>query len=943
MSNNTAADTASNSAPMSPDVLFETQLRSRARLLGTMLGSVIKEQAGEDIFKLVETLRFGFVRLHEQEDLHKRAELEAMIAALDPLQLTHVIRSFNLYFFLFNAVEEQFQHELRNCEDWAGSFHDCFSRLKEREVTAEELKNLLNKMSYTPVLTAHPTESRRQSVQNILRKIFKSLQDIRTDEIEQGLSEQQRHVLMRHIRLLWFTNEMRDNRLRVVDEINNGLRFYHESIFQAVPMLYREAEKALKAVYPEADFEVPPLLNFGTWIGGDRDGNPHVTTEVTVMALRRQHAMILEFYMAKLDDLSSLLTHSQHFAHFSREFLDSLLKDQADLPECVEEFAYHHASQPYRHKLLYVHERLRLRHAAIQRALQGEKFTPPQQAYSKSFELLEDLRVIRRSLLDNGDPETADGKLQSMIRLVQTFRFHLARLDLRQESTRHTSAVDEMLKMTDVEKDYQRLPEAQKLLLLTELLQAAPLHNAALHKFSPQAKDVVELFIAIADAQEEISGRALGSYIISMAHTASHVLEVLLLAHQAGLVEKQGDEWRCQIRITPLFETVEDLKHCESVMSNLFDSALYRDILKGESGVQEIMLGYSDSAKDGGILAAHWQLYDAQKRLNQLAAQHDIKLRLFHGRGGTVGRGGGPTHQAILAQPPQTISGEIKITEQGEVIAFKFSYPQTAAYELTTGTTALLQATCDTLNPTHTERLDFLGIMDALAKYAEKAYRDLTEHTDGILDYFYEVTPVNEIAKLNIGSRPSYRKPGDRSKNSIRAIAWVFSWAQARQTLPAWYGLGTALEKWREDAPERLARLQKMYEEWPFFRNLLNNVQIALIKSDMHIAARYAGQLSEHRQQSRVIFEKIQDEYNRCVMQVLNITASQQLLENNYYLARSQFNRNPYLEPLHHIQIVLLERTRKLTKEGKEEEAELWMSSLLRTIHAIAGGMRNTG
>jgi len=942
MSTNTSTEIQPSNETVSPDVLFETQLRGRAKLLGSMLGSVIKEQAGEDIFNLIETLRFGFVRLHEQEDLQKRAELEAMIAALDPLQLTHVIRSFNLYFFLFNAVEEQFQHELRKHEDWSGSFHECFSNLKQRGVTADELNNLLHKISYTPVLTAHPTESRRQSVQNILRKIFQSLQDISTEDIDQGLSDKQQQVLMRHIRLLWFTNEMRPNRLRVVDEISNGLRFYHESIFRAVPMLYREAENALKNMYPDADFEIPPLLNFGTWIGGDRDGNPNVTTNVTVMALRRQHSMVLEFYMSKLEELSSLLTHSEQFCNFSTELLNSVANDQADLPECVEEFAYHHANQPYRHKLLYVNERLRLRYEAIQRALQGEKFAPPVQAYNKSSEVLEDLNIIHRSLIENGDPESADGKLKNFMRLVQTFRFHLARLDLRQESTRHTCAVHEMLKITEVENDYQNLPEEQKLALLTKLLQEAPL-KAALDRFSPEAKDVVELFVAIDDAHEDISERALGSYIISMAHTASHVLEVLFLAHQAGLVEKQGDEWICHIRVTPLFETVEDLKHCESVMSNLFDSALYRNILRGESSVQEVMLGYSDSAKDGGILAAHWQLYDAQKRLNQLAAQHDIKLRLFHGRGGTVGRGGGPTHQAILAQPPQTISGEIKITEQGEIIAFKFSYPQTAAYELTTGTTALLQATCNTLNPTNAERLDFLGIMDALAKFSEQTYRELTEETDGILDYFYEVTPVSEIAKLNIGSRPSYRKKGDRSKSSIRAIAWVFSWAQARQTLPAWYGLGSALEKWREEAPERLARLQKMYNEWPFFKNLLNNVQFALIKSDMHIAARYAGQLSEQRQQSRAIFEKIQNEYNRCVTQVLNITGSQHLLENNYYLARSQFNRNPYLEPLHQIQIVLLERTRKLTKEGKEKEAEVWMPSLLRTIHAIAGGMRNTG
>ncbi len=946
MSTSTAVNHSSATLPQHPDVeydVYDKELHSHVKLLGNMLGNVIKEQAGEAIFELVESLRFGFVRLHEQEDLQRRAELESMIASLSPQQLTHVIRAFNLYFFLFNAAEEQFQHEMRKREDWPGSFHECFAALKDSGVSTADLQHLLQDISYTPVLTAHPTESRRQSVQSILRKIFRNLQGVSvTDCEEQDLSEEQQHVLQRHIRLLWFTNEMRPNRLRVEDEINNGLRFYHDSFFQAVPMLYRGAEKALQEVYPDADFEIPPLLNFGTWIGGDRDGNPNVTTEVTVQALRRQHAMILEFHLSQLDGLSSLLTHSRDFCVFNKALLDSIIQDQEDLPDVVEEFAYHHAHQPYRHKLLFIKERLRLRDVAIQCSLKGGKFEPPAQAYSKSIELLKDLELIRRSLLDNGDPESANGKLKDVIRLVQTFRFHLARLDLRQESTRHTRAVHEMLQFSGVEKDYEQLSEEQKLECLTALLKQAPL-QVELSQFSEPAKDVVELFVAIEDAYEDISEHALGSYIISMAHTASHVLEVLLLAHQAGLVEQQDGQWICHIRVTPLFETVEDLKHCETVMSNLFDSVIYRDILKAESSVQEIMLGYSDSAKDGGILAAHWQLYDAQKRLNQLAAQHDIKLRLFHGRGGTVGRGGGPTHQAILAQPPQTISGHIKITEQGEIVAFKFNYPQTAAYELTTGTTALLQATHQTLNPSNAERLDFLGIMDALAKFAEQAYRELTENTDGLLDYFYEVTPVNEIAKLNIGSRPSYRKKGDRSKASIRAIAWVFSWSQSRQTLPAWYGLGSALEKWREDAPERLGRLQKMYNEWPFFHNLLNNVQFALLKSDMNIAARYAGRLSEQRSQSRVIFEKIQEEHNRCVMQVLNITGSQQLLENNPYLARSQYHRNPYLEPLHHIQIILLERTRQLIKDDKEAEADVWMPPLLRTIHAIAGGMRNTG
>ena len=920
---------------------YDRELRGRVKLLGSLLGQVIKEQAGTPVYNLVESLRADFVRLHQKDDPQQRQALRDSIDQLDKDTLTHVIRAFTLYFSLFNAVEEQFHYQRRRQETWAGSFQECFADLKQRGVTPEVLKTLLDKMSYTPVFTAHPTESRRRSVQEILGHIFEHLGQVTAEDVERGLPPKLEQILLRHVRLLWFTNELRTSRLRVIDEINNGLRFFHDSLFKAVPLLYRDAERALAKVYPDSAIEVPPLLNFGTWIGGDRDGNPNVTTDVTVLALRMQHQAIIEHYLERIEELSRLLTHSQEFSGFSQSLLDSLSADQTALPERREDFAYHHANEPYRHKLLYVAERLRLRRLAVRRALRGKPFDLPSGAYRYSRELSEDLLLIRDSLLAHGDPESAGGKLKDLLRLVSTFRFHLARLDLRQESSRHTQVVQEMLRIAGLDEDYSRHDEAGRIQILTALLERPPL-TLDLSQFSPAALDVLELFIAIANARQEISERALGSYIISMAHTASHVLEVLALAHQAGLVNQSAEGWYCHVRIAPLFETVEDLKHCESVMSALFENPTYRAILNGRNNIQEVMLGYSDSAKDGGILAAHWQLYEAQKRLNQLAAQHDLTLRLFHGRGGTVGRGGGPTHQAILAQPPQTVSGQIKITEQGEVVAFKYSYPETAVYELTTGSTALLQATFSTLNPMVPERLDFLGVMDALAKNAEDSYRTLTERTDGILDYFYDVTPVNEIAGLNIGSRPSYRKAGDRSKASIRAITWVFSWSQSRQTLPAWYGLGYALEKWRDNAPERLAKLQKMYHDWPFFHNLLDNVQSALIKSDMEIAAHYA-ELSEHPSQGHRIFGLIRDEYQRCLLQVLNITNSQNLLEADYYQARSQDNRNPYLEPLHHIQTVLLRRIRDLTRDGQEAEAAVWGGPLLRTVNGIAAGMRNTG
>lgn len=909
--------------------IYERESRSRVKLLGKLLGQVIQEQAGSQTYELVEFLRAGFVNLHRHKDAETRKTLLKTIENLEAKTLTDVIRAFNLYFSLFNVVEEQFFFQLRKKENWAESFEACFEHFKEQGIDLETLQILLNKSSYTPVFTAHPTESRRRSIQEILRHIFERLGDLTDEHLKQGVPSELEKILLRHIRLLWFTNELRTSRLRPEDEINNGMRFFKESLFQAVPRLYRDAETALTKIYPDATFDIPHILQFGSWMGGDRDGNPNVTSKVTVFALRQQHQAITETYIERLESLSRLLTHSKAFSGFSEAFLHSLKKDEQMFSEEERKhFAYHREEEPYRHKLRYMIARLKLRCQTIANVLQDQAFNLPNTAYKNAQEFYADLKLIYDSLVENNDPESANGRLKSLMRLVGTFGFHLARLDLRQESLRHTKAISKLFEINKISNNYNELSEKEKLTLLSQVLEQPPL-NIELEQFEANEKDVVELFFAIAQVRQQVSEDALGSYIISMAHVASHVLEVLVLAHQAGLTE--------HLRIAPLFETVEDLKHCESVMSSLFDLPIYRNLLKSRRNVQEIMLGYSDSAKDGGILAAHWQLYEAQKRLNQIAAGRDVTLRLFHGRGGTVGRGGGPTHQAILAQPPQTVSGEIKITEQGEVVAFKYSYPETAVYELTIGTTALFQATLTTFQPMKAERLDFLGIMDALARFSEESYRQFTEQTAGMMDYFYDSTPVNEIAQLNIGSRPSYRKSGDRGKGSIRAITWGFAWSQSRQTVPAWFGLGYALEKWRDNAPERLARLQKMYQEWSFFHNLLDNVQSALNKSDMEIAKSYA-ELSQYPE-SKEIFRIVNEEYQRCVMQILNITGHRHLLADNYFSARAQAHRNPYLEPLHHIQVMLLKRVRNLPTN----EAEQWLSPLLRTINAIAAGMRNTG
>ena len=930
---------------LSESQLLQRTLQGRVKLLGELLNQVIREQAGESLANHIKTLHDGFAKLRQKTDdsaqNQQQQKLLDLIASFDAQTLTAVVRAANLYFNLVNAAEEEYLHEHKQSQGWQESFDVCFSDLKQQNFSANALQSLLNKVNYTPVLTAHPTESRRHSVQVILRDMFSELQNVSYQHLQDGLPEAQKRLLLRHIRHLWFTNELRPNRLRVKDEIKNSLQFYHNSLFKAVPNYYREAEAALRKCYPDDDIDIPKLMHFGTWIGGDRDGNPNVTTDVTVMALRTKHQTIIQFYLDKLQELRTYLAHSQQFARFSPALKDSIVKDQSQFPaDIVEGASYHFDYQPYRHKLHYIKLRLQMRLEAVQAGLDGKKVNLPEPAYRVSSEMVADLSLIQNSLAANGDSETADGCVQDVIRLVETFGFHLAKLDLRQESTRHSEAMAEILKTTDTNADYLAEDENQRIKILLGLLESQPL-NIDANALSNNARDVLDLFLEIANIRREISRNAFGSYIISMAHHASHILEVLVLAHQARLVHRteQGD-WHCHLQVTPLFETVADLKCCETVMQQLFDTPLYLAILRGQEQTQEIMLGYSDSAKDGGMLAAHWQLYEAQKRLNSLAAERNVTLRLFHGRGGTVGRGGGPTYQAIMAQPPQTVNGEIKITEQGEVIAFKYSYPQTAVYELTNGTTALITATQATDKPS-AQCEKFSDNMNQLAEYAETAYRDLTENTPGFIDYFYDATPVNEIAKLNIGSRPSHRKKGDRSKSSVRAIAWVFAWSQARHTLPAWYGIGTALEKWRKNNQDGgLVHLQSLYQKWPFFHNLLNNVQISLLKSNIEIAQYYA-ELSANPEQGQAIFNLIKAEHQRCMQQLQDLMGADQIRQENANQTRLKAERDPYLEPLHHIQLVLLKRSRALEAAGKDSSE--WQQPLLRTINAIAGGMRNTG
>ncbi|HHM04655.1 MAG TPA: phosphoenolpyruvate carboxylase [Gammaproteobacteria bacterium] len=924
----------------------DNALRERVKLLGRLLGKVLRAQAGDTVYDAVEALRTGYIGLHKQDDPRERERLSRLIQDLDPDTLTHVVRAFGTYFSLLNVAEEAHQHKARRetlrqgGPLWVGSFDRSLRRLHDEGYSASEVQTLLNTLRYIPVFTAHPTEAKRRTTMEALRRIF--LASERLDQSGLGAEETQALVddLECEIQILWNTDEVRTQKPQVHDEIRQGLFYFQDSLFDAVPRVYRGMERAIDRIYgPASGITVPSFLRFGSWIGGDRDGNPFVKPETTEFAVRLHARTVLLHYLERTQRLSHVLTHSSRLCRLSAAFLNSLHNDERYAANAFAGKPDRFAHEPYRRKLYIMRYRLKRTLAALD-ATGAEGKTGPADGYAGVEEFLRDLHLIRDSLRSHGSGNIAARELQDLIRLAETFGFFLMQLDIRQESTRHSDAVTDILSHLPQPIDYHSLDETARLDLLGHLLGRDDPVVVPHARLRPDTRETLQVFEVVKRLQEEISEHAFGHYVISMTHAASHVLEVMWLARLSGLVGQSGGEWFCKLHISPLFETIDDLDHIETVMAALFDHPGYQRLLAASGRLQEVMLGYSDSCKDGGILASAWNLYEAQRKTVALARSRGIQCRLFHGRGGTIGRGGGPTYESILSQPEGTVLGQIKFTEQGEVLSYKYSNQETAVYELTMGVSGLMEASRAVIRPVAAPRKDYLGIMDQLAEAGEAAYRDLTDHTDGLLDYFYEATPVNEIGLLNIGSRPSHRKKQNRSKASIRAIPWVFGWAQSRHTLPAWYGIGAALEGWRKNQPDRLAKLQKMYEDWPFFRALLSNTQMAMFKANMTIARQYAT-LAGDSEAALQILNKIEQEYERTRTQVLGVAGDQSLLERNPVLALSLRRRNPYLDPLNHIQITLIHRSR--SGHLSEKERNLWLNPLLRSINAIAAGMRNTG
>ena len=926
----------------------DAELRRGLRQLTQILNGVLKTQARPNLAETVGQLQRSFKALQRNDSPARRRQLIDTVDQLDPEILDEVVRAFNLHFSLLNIAEESCQLRTRRRQAergghyWPGSFHDTLRVLKQSGVTPAMLQAMLDELLYLPVMTAHPTETKRRAIKSTLRNIFLTHDKLDDPRLKGYLRQETLARLRSLVQLRWKTDEIRMYPMGVEDEIDTALSYFPLSLFHATPRLYRNFENALRDVYGEAaacHLRIPGVLRFGSWVGGDRDGNPNVKPEATALALRLQAQVILQEYLRRLDELCQQLSHSYGLCQPTAAFLASLEADRAALGETGFSVEKPHMQEPYRHKLVLMKCRMESTLMRVGQALHHRPEQTVDVAYRDVAEFLADLNLIHESLCAHEDGEIASLELRDLIRLAETFGFHLMQLDVRQESARHTEAVAEIL-ANSWSVDYLALDEGGRLALLSKAITAPGGLVENRSALSETTRESLEVLDVMARMREEIGPGCFGRYVISMTHAASHVLEVMLLAALCGLVGRRNDHWFCHIGVSPLFETIADLDHIESVLSTLLDHPVYRELLR-ESGLrQEVMLGYSDSCKDGGILAARWGLYRAQRQIVVMADKRGLRCRLFHGRGGTVARGGGPTHNAILAQPPDTVRGQIKFTEQGEMLFYRYNNVETAVYELTMGITALLKASVSMVRPAAEDQPEDLAVMGELARIGENTYRELTERTAGFLDYFYEATPIGEIGRLNIGSRPSHRKLQDRSKQSVRAIAWVFAWAQSRQTFPAWYGIGATLAAWCADKPERLDRLRTMYRDWPFFRDLLSNTQMALSKSDMNIAREYASLCADPETGQRT-HGLLASEYQRSVDWILDVSESDRLLAEDRALAASLHRREAYLGPLNYIQICLLRRLRSVPAGSPTETP--WMTPLLRTINAIAAGMRNTG
>ena len=913
----------------------QQRLSANIHLLGDMLGEIIIEQEGQAVFELEEQVR----ALSKAWRAGIPGTAEAIKELMPPLiqdlpRALAVLKAFTTYFQLVNLAEDEQRIEIlrdraREAQTTGipmrETLAESVAKLHEEGLSAADVQHILDALYIVPVLTAHPTETKRQTILTKLRTLSETLETLTIPGLLPSEANELREQLREDIALLWQGDERRDRPPTVMDEVRTGLYFYEVTIFKLIPKIYEELERGLAEVFPTVKFRIPPFLRYGSWIGGDRDGNPFVTLAMTEEALRAMKETALKQYNIAIDVLYHHLIPATTRVTVRDELRESIAADLKLVPEEELEVLERFRMEPYRQKLILVFRRLRATRAENEHPWDNRSRNP--RAYHDVDELMRDLRVIERSLLANKGERLAHGRLRTLIRQVEVFGFHLAMLDIRQHSSRHRETIAEILATYGIFADYQALAEADKVAVLTREIRAVRPLTAQLH-FSAPTNETVQLFRLMRRAKEEIDEDAVQTYIISMTNTASHVLEVLLLAKDAGLLGR--------IDIVPLFETVSDLDAAPQIMTTLFENEAYRHHLEARSWCQQIMIGYSDSNKDGGYLRAHWMLFLAQRSLARLCSQFDVQLTLFHGRGGTISRGGGPANRAILAQPPESVRGRVRLTEQGEVISTRYANLALARRHLEQLVNAVLLTAGR--RPQFAQEELWAQRMDSLSELAFQKYRSLVTRP-GFITYFHEATPIDHIGALNIGSRPARRK-ATQDISDLRAIPWVFAWTQSRVNLPSWYGVGTALDHWCDQGQNqlRLAELREMYQHWPLFSTLIDNVQIGLAKADMEIASLYAELTGEATRSA--IFTEILDEFRRTEQMVLIVAGADQLLDKEPVLRRSIKVRNPYVDPMNYLQVALLQQ---LKVEQDPERRRQLTAAVLSSVNGIAAGLQNTG
>ncbi len=909
----------------------DRQLKDDIRLLGRILGDTVREQQGDAIFDLVELIRQTSVRFHRDSDEAARHQLENILRELTPEQSAQIVRAYSYFSHLSNIAEDlhnirKFRTDALNGVPPGPSTLACaLRRCKEAGIAPHQLSDFFDHAFMVPVLTAHPTEVRRRST--MTREIAIShLLDRRerlqwTEEEEIELEDKIRRAVL----ILWQTSLLRRTKLTVLDEVSNGLAYYNYTFMDEVPRLYQMVERQVRAYAPElAQQDIASFLRLGSWIGGDRDGNPYVDADVVRQTVALHGTRILTFYLDELTKLGSELSINNQIVEVSEDLIALAGSSPDSSP--------HRMAEPYRRAINAIHGRIAATLRAIDELHPLKTRAAKMKPYESAEEFHRDLDIIDRSLRAHNSYIITRGRLRSLRRAARCFGFHLASLDLRQNSDVHERTVAELLEAVTPGTNYLGRSEDERIAILITELETPRLLASPFLDYSEEARKELAIFHAAVTARATYGEETIRTSIISKTDSVSDLLELAVLLKEVGLIT--GD--KSHIDIVPLFETITDLQNCAEVMDKAFALPLYRKLVESRDHTQEIMLGYSDSNKDGGFITSGWELYKAEIGLIDTFKKHGVKLRLFHGRGGSVGRGGGPSYEAILAQPSGAVGGQIRVTEQGEIISSKYSNPEIGRRNLETFVSATLEASL-LMPEAHAPREDYLHAMEELSHAAYRAYRGLVYETPGFEDYFWASTVITEIATLNLGSRPASRTKTRRIED-LRAIPWVFSWAQCRLMLPGWYGFGAAVRDFMVAHPDNgLEFLQDMYHEWPFFRMLLSNMEMVLAKSNIGIASRYAELVPDKALRDE-IFGRIKAEWGDSTEALLSITKQAELLQDNPVLDRSLRMRVPYLDPLNHIQVEFL----KLHRAADAQDEQI-LRGIQLSINGISAGLRNSG